>query len=59
MKYIITMPTKKPQILLTVDDDLLKFINDYHLKSHNLSRCESVRQLIMAGLKASEKKPKK
>ena len=53
MNYIIFMPTKKPQILLTVNDDLLKSINEYHLKSQNLSRCESIRQLIRAGLKVS------
>ena len=59
MKYIIYMPTKKPQILLTLDDDLLKSINDYHLNSRIISRSESVRQLIRAGLKTKSKSKKK
>ena len=59
MKYITPMPTKKPQILLTLDDDLLKSINDYHLNSRIISRSESVRQLIRAGLKTKSKSKKK
>jgi metal-responsive CopG/Arc/MetJ family transcriptional regulator len=53
------MPSKKPQILLVVDDDLFKKIDDYRFENRINSRSEAVRQLIEAGLKKQEKKPKK
>ena len=51
------MPTKKPQILLTLDKDLLKRINKFQKEKKYFSRSEAVRQLIEAGLKT--KSPKK
>lgn len=62
MKYITYMATQKPQILLTVDDDLLKRIDDFRFDNRINSRSEAVRQLIEAGLKvtkASNPKTKK
>ena len=50
------MPTKKPQILLTVDEDLLKRIEKFKENKKFFSRSEAVRQLIEAGLKTTEKK---
>jgi len=50
MKYIIYMTTKKPQILLTLDDDRLKRIDDYRFNKRIISRSETIRQLIEAGL---------
>lgn len=53
------MPTQKPQILLTLDDILLKMINDFRFNNHINSRSEAIRTLIEAGLKVSETaKPK-
>ena len=51
------MGTNKPQILLTLDKDLLKRINKFQKEKNYFSRSEAVRQLIEAGLKA--KSPKK
>jgi len=45
------MLTKKPQILLTVDEDLLKRIEKFQKDKKFFSRTEAVRQLIEAGLK--------
>ena len=53
------MPTQKPQILLTLDDKLLKRIDDYRYENRIPARSEAVRQLIEAGLKKQEKKAKK
>jgi metal-responsive CopG/Arc/MetJ family transcriptional regulator len=51
------MSTKKPQILLTVDEDLLRRIEKFQRDKKFFSRSEAVRQLIEAGLKT--KSPKK
>lgn len=55
------MPTKKPQILLTLDDDYLKRIDDYRFENRCNSRSEAIRRLIEEGLKKHESKtqPKK
>jgi metal-responsive CopG/Arc/MetJ family transcriptional regulator len=50
------MPTKKPQLLLTVNKDLLKRIEKFQKDKKFFSRSEAVRQLIEAGLKTIEKK---
>ena len=50
------MPTKKPQILLTLDKDLLKRIEKYQKDKKFFSRSEAVPQIIEAGLKTIEKK---
>lgn len=50
------MPTKKPQILLTLDDDLLERIEDYRYASRIPARSEAVRRLIDESLKRWEKK---
>jgi metal-responsive CopG/Arc/MetJ family transcriptional regulator len=41
--------------LLTLDDNLLKGINDYHFDNRIVSRSEAVRQLIKEGLNLSIK----
>lgn len=48
------MTTQKPQILLTLDADLLKRINDFRFSNRINSRSEAVRLLIEEGLKAIE-----
>jgi metal-responsive CopG/Arc/MetJ family transcriptional regulator len=55
------MATQKPQILLTVNDDLLKRIDDFRYKNCIPSRSEAVRRLIEGGLSrhtALKKTPK-
>jgi len=45
------MPTEKPKILVTLDDDLLVRIDDYRFENRINSRSEAVRRLIEMGLK--------
>ena len=59
VKYITYMATQKPQILLTLDDNLLKRIDDYRYENRIPARSEAVRRLIETGLKKQEKKSKK
>ena len=44
------MPTKKPQILLTLDNDLLERIDDYRYGNRIPTRSEAVRRLIAESL---------
>jgi metal-responsive CopG/Arc/MetJ family transcriptional regulator len=53
------MVTNKPQVLLTLDENLLKRIEDFRYKDRIPTRSEAIRQLIDAGLKALKKKSKK
>ncbi len=59
IKYTSYMATQRPQILLTLDDNLLKRIDDYRYENRIPARSEAVRRLIEVGLKKQEKKPKK
>jgi len=59
MLYIYFMPTEKPKILITLEDNLLTKIDDYRFDNRINSRSEAIRQLIEAGLKVTESsKPK-
>ena len=53
------MPTEKPKILITFDDDLLKRIDDYRFENRINSRSEAIRCLINEALRKYEKKNKK
>jgi metal-responsive CopG/Arc/MetJ family transcriptional regulator len=55
MEYITYMATQKPQILLTIDDNLLRRIDDFRFNARVNSRSEAIRQLIEKGLKKQEK----
>ncbi len=50
------MPTKKPQILLTLDEELLERIEDYRYGNRIPTRSEAIRRLIKEGLKLNDKK---
>ena len=50
------MPTKKPQILLTLDDDLLERIEDFRYGNRIPTRSEAMRRLLVEALKKYEKK---
>ena len=52
------MGTNKPQILLTLPEELLKRIEKYQRDKNFLSRSEAVRQLIQESLTQHEKKKK-
>ena len=55
---ILNMGTDKPQILLTLSEDLLKRIEKYQKDKNFFSRSEAVRQLIQESLSQYEKKKK-
>lgn len=48
------MPTEKPKVLITLDDDLLERIEDFRYGNRIPSRAEAVRKLIEEGLKSIE-----
>jgi len=51
------MATTKPQILLTLENDLLKRIDDYRFENRCNSRSEAIRRLLEESLKKHESKP--
>ena len=52
------MPSNKPKILLIVDDDLLKRIEDFRFENRISARAEAIRRLIDESLKKYEKQPR-
>ena len=50
------MTTTKPKILITLDDDLLRRIEDFRYESRIPSRSEAIRHLIENGLRAESGK---
>jgi len=53
------MPSKKPKILLVVDDELIERIDDYRYDNRIPARSEAIRRLIEESLEKYEKKSKK
>jgi metal-responsive CopG/Arc/MetJ family transcriptional regulator len=53
------MATDKPKVLLTLDEDLLKRIDDFRYENRIPARSEALRRLIKEALKKYEKKDKK
>lgn len=51
------MPTEKPKILITVDNDLFKEIEDFRFDNRVQTRSEAVRILVKEGLKRLKEKP--
>ena len=49
------MATDKPKILLILDDDLLKRIDDYRYENRIPARTEAIRRLIDKSLSLYEK----
>jgi hypothetical protein len=52
------MATDKPKVLLILDDDLLKRIDDYRYENRIPARTEAIRRLIDKSLSQYEKKKK-
>ena len=52
------MPSKKPKILLIVDEVLLKRIDDFRFENRINTRSEAIRRLIKESLIKYEKKSK-
>jgi metal-responsive CopG/Arc/MetJ family transcriptional regulator len=53
------MTTEKPRLLLTLDDDLLKKVDDYRFEKRFTSRNAAIKNLIEIGLKQEEEQNKK
>ena len=51
IKYISLMPTNKPKVLITLDDDLMERIDDFRYGNRIPSRSEAIRRLIEEALK--------
>jgi len=58
---MFTMPTQKPIIAVTMDNDFVKRIDDYRrsVEGNIPSRSEAIRRLIDESLSRHEKKPNK
>ena len=52
------MVTKKPQVLLTLNEKLLNRIEDFRYNNRVPTRSEAMRQLLEAGLDKLEEKKK-
>jgi metal-responsive CopG/Arc/MetJ family transcriptional regulator len=57
--YMISMVTKKPRILLTIDEKLLNRIDDFRFENRINTRSEAIRRLLEEALKGYEKKTEK
>lgn len=53
------MPSDKPKILLLIDENLLKRVDDFRFDNRINTRSEAIRRLIEESLKKYEKKPSK
>ena len=53
------MPSDKPKVLLIVDEDLLRRIDDYRYENRIPARNEAIRRLIVESLERYEKKAQK
>jgi len=53
------MPTDKPKILLLIDENLLKRVDDFRFENRINTRSEAIRRLIEEGLKKIKKQEKK
>ena len=52
------MPTKKPKVLITFNEQLLNRVDDFRFENRINTRSEAIRRLINEGLKNYEKKTK-
>ena len=58
LRHII-MPTKKPRIMVSIDDDLLKMLDDYRRRQEIIpSRSEAIRHFIERALREESEREK-
>lgn len=50
------MPTQKPRFTITLDEDMLKKIDDFRFENRFPNRTQATLELIRLGLEALEKK---
>lgn len=53
------MPTDKPRFTITIDEDLLKRLEDYRFEHRCRNRTQAVLELMRKGLDVSDKRNKK
>lgn len=53
------MPTEKPRVSVTLDEELLKKIDDFRFENRMMSRSLALNELIKIGLELLEKKEDK
>ena len=53
------MPTNKPRVLLTIDEELLRRLDDFRYGNRIPTRSEAIRRLLEEALKRYEKKANK
>lgn len=53
------MPTEKPRFTIVIDEKLLEKIDDFRFENRFQSRSAAAIELIMRGLKSSDKKENK
>ena len=52
------MPTKKPKVLITFDEQLLNRVDDFRFENRINTRSEAIRRLLEDALQRYEKKAK-
>ena len=57
--YISFMPTEKPKIILVMEKDLLKRIEDFRFENRISSRSKAIRRLLEKALSPYAKQDKK
>jgi len=55
----MTMPTEKPKVLLTLEEQLIERVDDYRYENRIPTRSEAIRRLLEEALSKYEKKGKK
>lgn len=53
------MPTEKPKIIVVLEEDLLKRIDDFRYESRIPNRSDAIRRLLAEALQKYEKQPRK
>ncbi|MFE8704107.1 ribbon-helix-helix domain-containing protein [Cytobacillus sp. FJAT-54145] len=52
-------PNAKPIINITIDDELLKHVEDYQFENRIKNRSEAIRQLLLKGMEVLDKEKQK
>lgn len=56
---VIIMPTEKPRYTITLDEEMLKKIDDFRFENRFANRTQATLELIRIGMEALEEQQKK
>ena len=59
MKEVVTVPTERPRYTITLDDEMLKKIDDFRFENRFPNRTQATLELIRIGIETLEKQQKK